>query len=108
MVVPSTGGVKIPVSGGVDGVVAGSGKLGSEGNIPVDGLRGGNDGSGSEVAGVVGKVGTPGKPGKVKRRRPMVVWRLPEKMRVAKREKMMKVVVVVEAILGVGCFGVRC
>ncbi|KAI3715867.1 hypothetical protein L6452_22855 [Arctium lappa] len=103
-VVPSTGGVKIPVNVGVDGMVAGRGKLGSDGNIPVDEVKGGNDGSGSEVAGVVGKAGTPGKPGMVKRRRPMVVSRLPEKMRAAKREKMMRVVV---AIWTVSCFAMR-
>ncbi|KAI3803798.1 hypothetical protein L1987_31960 [Smallanthus sonchifolius] len=109
--VPATGGVNILVNGGmvegVDGVLMGKGKLGSVG------IKGGNGGNGSEgtpgklgrpVDGVGGSEGigrVPGKPGKGKnkRRRAEVVWRLPEKERAARREKMMKVV---EAISGGG------
>ncbi|KAI3712343.1 hypothetical protein L1987_70895 [Smallanthus sonchifolius] len=90
-VVPLTGGVKIPLNVGVDGVVAGRGKLGSDG-IPMDGLKRGNVGSGIDVGIVAGIPGTPGNPGIVKRRRPMAAGRLPENMRPAKREKIRSLV----------------
>ncbi|KAI3715865.1 hypothetical protein L6452_22853 [Arctium lappa] len=112
--VPATGGVKILVYGGVEGVVIGKGKLGSVGRpgisgghggnegIPVDGISGGHGGNeGIPVDGISGGNGgnekVAGKPETVKRRRAVVAWRLPEKMRAARRERM----TMVEAIWGV-------
>lgn len=112
------------VNGGGEEALMGKGNLGmgirgeNVGNGS-EGIRGGNVGNGAE--GVGRDDGTPGKsmdgisggnggkegigevdvksgmPGMCKRRRATVVWRLPEKIRVTRRERMM---VVVEAMWG--------